>query len=112
MTLLPESAIKKDNETIKTSNRTTQASEGVPQESQVTSNHQSSKGCGIGEQDTSQKTFVNLDTLGLRRSNRIAKNPFKGRYAMAMVIFSAMTTQCSQTTTLGFSVLAKCYQAK
>ena len=53
-----------------------------------------------------------MDTLGLRRSDRLARNPFKGTYAMCMMAFTALATHLSQTATLGFSSLAQCYQAK
>ena len=69
-------------------------------------------GGGIQEQAASQEPFVNVDTLGLRRSDRLGRNPFKGTYAMCMMAFTALATHSSQTATLGFSALAQCYQAK
>ena len=67
---------------------------------------------GIQEQAASQEPFVNVDTLGLRRSDRLARNPFKGTYAISMIAFTALATHLPQTATLSFAALAQCYQAE
>ena len=57
-------------------------------------------------------TFVDIDSIGLRRSGRIARKPFKGSYALMML---ACQTICSSTQpmirdTIGSTI--KCFQAR
>ena len=49
------------------------------------SNYQSMRGSGIPTGDTS---FVNLDSLGLRRSARVAQNPRRTPYGMLVMALS------------------------
>ena len=57
------------------------------------------------ERKSTSKSFVNLDTLGLRRSARIAQNPKKINYGLMVLALSSFVQACPQK-------IANCYQAR
>ena len=58
-----------------------------------------------GDATNYTQPFVNLDTLGLRRSARIKKNPMTRPYVLMIMALSAFVQSCPRT-------LAHCYQAR
>ena len=57
------------------------------------------------ERKSTSKSFVNLDTLGLRRSARIAQTPKKINYGLMVLALSSFVQAYPQK-------IANCYQAR
>ena len=60
---------------------------------------------GGEERNNMTKTFVDLDTLGLRRSDRIAQKPRKTYYGLMILALSTFVESCPQK-------LGSCYQSR
>ena len=64
-----------------------------------------SQSFGEEENNKNDKTFVNLDTIGLRRSARIAQNPKKINYGLMVLALSSFVNYCPNK-------IASCYQSR
>ena len=87
----------KENETENLKDETTSASHPIK--------CPNSQNFGEEERNKISKNFVNLDTLGLRRSPRIAQNSRKINYGLMVLALSSFVSACPQK-------LANCYQAR
>ena len=87
----------KENETENLKDKTTSASPSIK--------CPNSQNFGEEERNKISKNFVNLDTLGLRRSPRIAQNSRKINYGLMVLALSSFVSTCPQK-------LANCYQAR
>ena len=58
--------------------------------------------------DATVPSFVNLDTLGLRRSARIASNPKRPIYGLMILALSTFTSNISKSG----AAIARCYQSR
>ena len=87
------------------------ASEGAPsgQASERASSHPTSQEMrGSDATDATDTSFVNLDTLGLRRSARIANNPKRPVYGLMILALSVFTSNMSKSG----AAIARCYQSR
>ena len=57
-------------------------------------------------------SFVDLETLGLKRSKRIAKNPFKGSYALMLLAFQTIGSSIPNVLENSIKTTASCFQSR
>ena len=71
----------------------------------ILSNSQSMRGSGL---DTGDTSFVNLDTLGLRRSARVSKNPRRTPYGLLVMTLSTFCSGIKEAAIINH----QCFQAQ
>ena len=101
-TVLP---LQEDDTTAKTSNLSNASSTIPVSEGDATATDPISQRVGGGVTNDNSQPFVNLDTSGLRRSDRIRKNPMTRPYGLMIMALSTFVQSCPRT-------LGHCYQTR
>ena len=65
-----------------------------------------------GRSNDNESLFVNLDTLGLRRSARIVKNPRRTPYGLMVLALASLSNGSHSAVNSSVAQACHCYQAR